>query len=29
VTEGLNEGEVIVIVGVEGLKDGQRVDVVQ
>ena len=29
VTKGLNEGEVIVIVGVEGLKDGQRVDVVQ
>lgn len=29
VTEGLNEGEVIVIVGVEGLKDGQRVDVIQ
>jgi len=29
VTEGLNEGEVIVIVGVEGLKDGQKVDVVQ
>jgi len=29
VTEGLNEGEVIVIVGVEGLKEGQRVDVVQ
>lgn len=29
VTSGLNEGEVIVTVGVEGLKDGQRVDVVQ
>jgi RND family efflux transporter MFP subunit len=29
VTDGLNEGEVIVVVGVEGLKDGQRVDVVQ
>jgi len=29
VTSGLNEGEVIVVVGVEGLKDGQRVDVVQ
>lgn len=29
VTEGLNEGEIIVIVGVEGLKDGQRVDVIQ
>jgi RND family efflux transporter MFP subunit len=29
VTEGLNEGEVIVVVGAEGLKDGQRVDVVQ
>jgi RND family efflux transporter MFP subunit len=29
ITEGLNEGEVIVVVGVEGLKDGQRVDVVQ
>ncbi len=29
VTEGLNEGDVIVEVGVEGLKDGQRVDVVQ
>jgi len=29
VTEGLDEGEVIVIVGVEGLKDGQRVDVIQ
>lgn len=29
VTEGLNEGEVIVTVGVEGLKDGQRVDVIQ
>jgi RND family efflux transporter MFP subunit len=29
VTDGLNEGEVIVTVGVEGLKDGQRVDVVQ
>jgi RND family efflux transporter MFP subunit len=29
VTQGLDEGEVIVIVGVEGLKDGQRVDVIQ
>lgn len=29
VTSGLNEGDVIVVVGVEGLKDGQRVDVVQ
>jgi len=29
VTEGLDESEVIVIVGVEGLKDGQRVDVIQ
>lgn len=29
VTDGLVEGDVIVIVGVEGLKDGQRVDVVQ
>ncbi|MBC8461552.1 MAG: efflux RND transporter periplasmic adaptor subunit [Deltaproteobacteria bacterium] len=29
VTNGLNEGEVIVVVGVEGLKDGQRVDVIQ
>jgi RND family efflux transporter MFP subunit len=29
VTSGLDEGEVIVVVGVEGLKDGQRVDVVQ
>ncbi len=29
VTEGLNEGEVIVTLGVEALKDGQRVDVVQ
>ena len=29
VTEGLTEGEVIVVVGVEGLKDGQRVDVVK
>jgi membrane fusion protein (multidrug efflux system) len=29
VTEGLKEGEVIIVVGVEGLKDGQRVDVVQ
>lgn len=28
VTSGLDDGEVIVIVGVEGLKDGQRVDVV-
>lgn len=29
VTEGLSEGEVIVAVGIEGLKDGQMVDVVQ
>jgi multidrug efflux pump subunit AcrA (membrane-fusion protein) len=29
VTSGLEEGEVIVIVGVEALKDGQRVEVVQ
>jgi RND family efflux transporter MFP subunit len=29
VTSGLNEGEVIVVIGVEGLQDGQRVDVVQ
>jgi len=29
ITNGLNEGEVIVVVGVEGLKDGQRVDVIQ
>ena len=29
VTDGLDEGEIIVVVGVEGLKDGQRVDVVQ
>jgi RND family efflux transporter MFP subunit len=29
VTSGLAEGDVIVVVGVEGLKDGQRVDVVQ
>jgi len=29
VTSGLEEGEVIVSVGVEGLKDGQRVDVIQ
>jgi len=29
VTNGLAEGDVIVVVGVEGLKDGQRVDVVQ
>ncbi|MDH4217927.1 MAG: efflux RND transporter periplasmic adaptor subunit [Candidatus Aminicenantes bacterium] len=29
VTSGLNEGEVIVVVGVEGLQDGQRIDVVQ
>ncbi len=29
VTEGLNEGEIIIIVGVEGLKEGQRVDVIQ
>jgi RND family efflux transporter MFP subunit len=29
VTNGLNEGEVIVVVGVDGLEDGQRVDIVQ
>jgi len=29
VTSGLDRGEVIVVVGVEGIKDGQRVDVVQ
>ena len=29
VTTGLAEGDLIVVVGVEGLKDGQRVDVVQ
>jgi RND family efflux transporter MFP subunit len=29
VTDGLSEGDVIVTVGVDGLKDGQRVDVVQ
>jgi RND family efflux transporter MFP subunit len=29
VTSGLKEGDVIVVVGVEGIKDGQRVDVVQ
>jgi RND family efflux transporter MFP subunit len=29
VTQGLDEGEVIIVVGVEGLKDGQRVDVIQ
>jgi len=29
VTNGLAEGDVIVVVGVEGLKDGQRVDVVR
>lgn len=29
VTSGLEEGEVIVSVGVEGLKDGKRVDVIQ
>jgi RND family efflux transporter MFP subunit len=29
VTGGLREGEVIVVVGVEGLKDGQMVDVIQ
>lgn len=28
VTDGLDENEMIVIVGVEGLKDGQRVDVI-
>jgi membrane fusion protein (multidrug efflux system) len=29
VTSGLNQGDTIVVVGVEGLKDGQIVDVVQ
>jgi membrane fusion protein (multidrug efflux system) len=29
VTSGLEEGEIIVSVGVEALKDGQRVDVIQ
>lgn len=29
VTSGLEEGEVIVTVGVDGLKDGQRVEVIQ
>ena len=29
VTSGLEEGEIIVVVGVEALKDGQRVEVVQ
>jgi RND family efflux transporter MFP subunit len=29
ITAGLNEGEVIVVVGIEGLKDGQPVEVVQ
>lgn len=29
VTSGLDEGEVIVVVGVESLKDGQRVEVLQ
>ncbi len=29
VTSGLDEGEIIVVVGVEGLKDGQRVEVLQ
>ncbi|MGD8536610.1 MAG: efflux RND transporter periplasmic adaptor subunit [Candidatus Aminicenantes bacterium] len=29
VVSGLKEGETIVVVGVEGLKDGQRVDVIQ
>jgi RND family efflux transporter MFP subunit len=29
ITSGLNEGEVIVVVGVEGLKEGQAVEVVQ
>lgn len=29
VTDGLNEGEVIVVVGVEGLKDGQGVEVIK
>ena len=29
VLDGLNEGEVIVLVGVEGLKEGQRVEVIQ
>ena len=29
VLNGLDEGEVIVLVGVDGLKDGQIVDIVQ
>lgn len=29
VTSGLEEGEVIVVVGVEGIKDGQHVNIVQ
>jgi multidrug efflux pump subunit AcrA (membrane-fusion protein) len=29
VTEGVREGEVIVLVGVEGLKDGQRIDIIK
>jgi RND family efflux transporter MFP subunit len=29
ITSGLEEGNVIVVVGVESLKDGQRVEVVQ
>ena len=29
VTSGLKEGDVIVVVGVEGIKDGQRVNIVQ
>jgi len=29
ITSGLEEGEVIVVVGVEGLEDGERVEIVQ
>jgi len=29
ITSGLKEGDVIVVVGVEGIKDGQRVNIVQ
>ena len=29
IVDGLEEGDVIVVVGIESLKDGQRVKVVQ